>query len=152
MRLGKQTLTHSEGVLVECDPSIKAIITRINEQRNHEIIVEDIDDEHVLIKKDKHEELKFLLKEVRTPVAPPVRVVADSSFYRHSRTPSRKLKRARSPSNGYVQPIIWTGKFCGQNDQCPQGLKHHPAMTRMSLHLASTQLLSKPSATAHNLI
>lgn len=49
---------------MECDPSIKAIITRINEQRNHEIIVEDIDDEHVLIKKDKHEELKLLLKEV----------------------------------------------------------------------------------------
>lgn len=53
---------------MECDPSIKAIITRINEQHNHEIIVEDIDDEHVLIKKDKHEELKLLLKEVR-PVA-----------------------------------------------------------------------------------
>lgn len=56
--------THNPGVLVECDPSIKAIINRINEQRNHEIIVEDIDDEHVLIKKDKHEELKLLLKEV----------------------------------------------------------------------------------------
>lgn len=58
------SLTYSQGVLVECDPSIKAIITKINEQRNHEIIVEDIDDEHVLIKKDKHEELKLLLKEV----------------------------------------------------------------------------------------
>lgn len=56
-------------MLVECDPSIKAIIIRINEQRNHEIIVEDIDDEHVLIKKDKHEELKFLLKEVKLPVS-----------------------------------------------------------------------------------
>ena len=52
---------------MECDPSIKAIITRINEQQNHEIIVEDIDDEHVLIKKDKHEDLKVLLKEVRMP-------------------------------------------------------------------------------------
>ena len=52
-------------MLVECDPSIKAIISRINEERGHEIIVEDIDDEHLLIKKDKHEELKALLKEVR---------------------------------------------------------------------------------------
>ncbi|KAK5164880.1 TFIIH complex subunit tfb5 [Saxophila tyrrhenica] len=51
------------GVLVECDPSIKAIISRINEQHNHDIIIEDIDDEHVLIKKDKHEELKALLKD-----------------------------------------------------------------------------------------
>lgn len=59
-----RSLIYYEGVLVECDPSIKAIITRINEQRNHEIIVEDIDDEHVLIKKDKHDELKLLLKEV----------------------------------------------------------------------------------------
>lgn len=50
-------------MLVECDPSIKAIIIRINDQHKHDFIIEDIDDEHVLIKKDKHEELKLLLKE-----------------------------------------------------------------------------------------
>lgn len=53
------------GVLVECDPSIKAIIKQIDEQHMHAFIVEDIDDEHVLIKKDKHEDLKKLLKDVR---------------------------------------------------------------------------------------
>lgn len=57
-------LNYAEGVLVECDPSIKAIICRINEQHNHEIIIEEIDDEHILIKKDKHDDLKHLLKEV----------------------------------------------------------------------------------------
>jgi len=55
---------------VECDPSIKAIISRINDQHNHDIIIEDIDDEHVLIKKDKHEELKALLKDVRPRCVP----------------------------------------------------------------------------------
>jgi TFIIH basal transcription factor complex TTD-A subunit len=53
------------GVLVECDPSIKAIISRINEQHNHDFIIEDIDDEHVLVKGNRHEDLKRLLKEVR---------------------------------------------------------------------------------------
>ncbi|GAB7358834.1 hypothetical protein MBLNU230_g4057t1 [Neophaeotheca triangularis] len=51
------------GVLVECDPSIKAIIDKIDRQHNHEFIIEDIDDEHALIKSGKHEELKVLLKE-----------------------------------------------------------------------------------------
>ena len=52
-------------MLIECDPSIKAIILRIDGSHNNYFIIEDIDDEHVLIGKDKHEELKQLLKEVR---------------------------------------------------------------------------------------
>jgi TFIIH basal transcription factor complex TTD-A subunit len=53
---------------VECDPSIKAIINRINDQHSHDFIIEDIDEEHILIKTAKHEELKVLLKEVcRSP-------------------------------------------------------------------------------------
>lgn len=58
-----------EGVLVECDPSIKAIILKINNEQGHDIIIEDIDDEHVLIKTAKEDELKRLLKEVRLPRA-----------------------------------------------------------------------------------
>lgn len=50
---------------VECDASIKAIIMRIDEQHSHAFIIEDIDDEHVLVKKGKHDELKQLLKDVR---------------------------------------------------------------------------------------
>jgi TFIIH basal transcription factor complex TTD-A subunit len=58
-------VTYNPGVLVECDPSIKAIIMRINEQQGHDIVIDDIDDEHVLIKAGRHDDLKFLLKEVR---------------------------------------------------------------------------------------
>ena len=53
------------GVLVECDPSIKAIIVKIDAENGNSFIQEDIDDEHVLIKVSKHEELKIKLKEVR---------------------------------------------------------------------------------------
>jgi len=53
------------GVLVECDPSIKAILKKIDEDNNHEFIIEDLDDEHLLVKSDKHDHLKFMLKEVR---------------------------------------------------------------------------------------
>jgi uncharacterized protein YqfB (UPF0267 family) len=55
----------STGVLVECDPSIKAILIKIDTEHNHDFIVEDIDDEHVLVKNMKQDELKRLLKEVR---------------------------------------------------------------------------------------
>ena len=57
-------LTCSQGVLVECDPSIKAILVKIDEDHGHGFIIENIDDEHVLVKTHKHEELKQLLKEV----------------------------------------------------------------------------------------
>lgn len=57
--------TCTAGVLVECDPSIKAIILKINSEQGHDIIIEDIDDEHVLIKTAREDELKRLLKEVR---------------------------------------------------------------------------------------
>lgn len=61
-------------MLVECDASIKAIINRINDQHDHDFIIEDIDDEHVLIKSSKLDELKLLLKDVRCSSCP----------YRHS--------------------------------------------------------------------
>ena len=57
-------LTFLQGVLIECDPSIKAIIVKIDTEHHHDIIIEDIDDEHVLIKSNKHEDLKQLLKDV----------------------------------------------------------------------------------------
>ncbi|KAF4550423.1 General transcription and DNA repair factor IIH subunit tfb5-like protein [Elsinoe fawcettii] len=50
------------GVLVQCDASIKAIIVKIDSENNNDFIVEDIDDETVLIKSGKHEELKQRLK------------------------------------------------------------------------------------------
>jgi len=59
-----QILISLQGVLIECDPSIKAIIVKIDTEHHHDIIIEDIDDEHVLIKSNKHEDLKQLLKDV----------------------------------------------------------------------------------------
>jgi TFIIH basal transcription factor complex TTD-A subunit len=49
---------------VECDPSIKAIILKIDKEHGHSIIMEDIDDEHLLIKSNREEDLKQLLKDV----------------------------------------------------------------------------------------
>lgn len=52
------------GVLVECDPSIKAILVKIDTEHHHDFIIQEIDDEHLLIKSDKHEALKQLLRDV----------------------------------------------------------------------------------------
>lgn len=52
------------GILIQCDPSIKAILLKINKEHDQEFIIEDIDDETILIKDGKLEILQRLLKEV----------------------------------------------------------------------------------------
>ncbi|KAI9786362.1 MAG: TFIIH complex subunit tfb5 [Peltula sp. TS41687] len=47
----------SPGVLVECDPSIKAIILKIDSV-HHDFIVEDLDEQTLVIKESKLKELK----------------------------------------------------------------------------------------------
>lgn len=51
------------GILVQCDASIKAIISKIDEE-NHDIIVADLDDETLIVKDNKLAVLKERLAEV----------------------------------------------------------------------------------------
>ena len=51
------------GVLVECDPSIKAIILKIDQEK-HDYIVEDLDDQTLVIKESQLPRLKARLAEV----------------------------------------------------------------------------------------
>ncbi|KAL6712746.1 TFIIH complex subunit tfb5 [Lecanora helva] len=55
-------LTSKEGVLVECDPSIKAIILKIDQEK-HDYIVEDLDDQTLVIKETQLQRLKARLAE-----------------------------------------------------------------------------------------
>ncbi len=55
----------SSGVLIECDPSIKAIILKIDRDA-HDYIVEDLDDQTLVIKESQLQRLKVRLDEVRT--------------------------------------------------------------------------------------
>ncbi|CAL5867941.1 uncharacterized protein PFLUO_LOCUS2164 [Penicillium psychrofluorescens] len=49
------------GLLIECDPSIKAMILKYDEER-HDYIVEDLDDEnHLVIKESQLQNLKVRL-------------------------------------------------------------------------------------------
>ncbi|KAG9236410.1 RNA polymerase II transcription factor B subunit 5 [Amylocarpus encephaloides] len=50
------------GVLVKCDPSIKAIIMSIDSQE-HQFVVEELDDENLVIKENQLQELKRRLDE-----------------------------------------------------------------------------------------
>ncbi|RPB05475.1 hypothetical protein L873DRAFT_1797843 [Choiromyces venosus 120613-1] len=50
-----------KGVLIECDPSIKAIILKIDKDSGHGYIVEDLDDETLVVKEPKLAELKSRL-------------------------------------------------------------------------------------------
>lgn len=54
-------------MLVECDPSIKAIILKIDHDK-HDYIVEDLDDQHLVIKESQLPRLKERLEEVGFPV------------------------------------------------------------------------------------
>ena len=51
------------GVLVQCDPSIKAIILKIDQEK-HDYIVEDLDDQTLVIKETQLSNLKRRLDEV----------------------------------------------------------------------------------------
>lgn len=52
------------GLLIECDPSIKAMILKYDEER-HDYIVEDLDDEnHLVIKESQLQNLKVRLDQV----------------------------------------------------------------------------------------
>lgn len=51
------------GVLVECDPSIKSIIVKIDSEE-HAFIVEDLDDQTLVIKENMLAVLKMRLDEV----------------------------------------------------------------------------------------
>jgi len=49
------------GLLIECDPSIKALILKYDEE-HHDYIVEDLDDEnHLVIKESQLDNLKARL-------------------------------------------------------------------------------------------
>lgn len=47
---------------MECDPSIKSLIVKIDAESHHEYIVEDLDDETLLIQESKLVHLKALLE------------------------------------------------------------------------------------------
>ncbi|MCJ1237301.1 TFIIH complex subunit tfb5 [Varicellaria rhodocarpa] len=51
-----------KGVLVECDPSIKAIILKIDQDK-HDFIVEDLDDGTLVVKESQLAALKYRLEE-----------------------------------------------------------------------------------------
>ncbi|OOF94185.1 RNA polymerase II transcription factor B subunit 5 [Aspergillus sclerotiicarbonarius CBS 121057] len=60
------------GVLIECDPSVKAIILKYDQER-HDYIVEDLDDDrHLVIKESQLANLKArLTKELDDKVMQP---------------------------------------------------------------------------------
>lgn len=50
-------LTASKGVLVQCDPSIRALILQID-SKTPGIVLEELDDTHLLIKQDQVKNVK----------------------------------------------------------------------------------------------
>ena len=55
--------TNLPGVLIECDPSIKSIIVKIDSE-DHAFIVEELDDQHLVVKENMVAILKMKLDEV----------------------------------------------------------------------------------------
>jgi TFIIH basal transcription factor complex TTD-A subunit len=52
------------GTLVKCDASIKAMLVDIDSKNNNEYIIEELDEEHILVKDTKVNELKGRLNQV----------------------------------------------------------------------------------------
>lgn len=58
-----------KGMLIECDPSIKSLVVKID-QDYRDIVIEELDDTHLLIDPSK---LTFIKKELN-------RILADNSY------------------------------------------------------------------------
>lgn len=54
-----------KGTLVKCDASIKAMLVDIDSKNNNDFIIEDLDEEHLLVKETKVAALKARLNQVR---------------------------------------------------------------------------------------
>jgi TFIIH basal transcription factor complex TTD-A subunit len=52
------------GTLVKCDASIKAMLVDIDDKNNNDFIIEDLDEEHLLVKETKVATLKARLNQV----------------------------------------------------------------------------------------
>lgn len=58
------------GTLVKCDASIKAMLVDIDSKNNNEYIIEELDEEHILVKETRINELKARLNQVRSTNMP----------------------------------------------------------------------------------
>lgn len=62
-------VTDRTGTLVKCDPSIKALILNLDKEASNQYVIEDLgDEEHLLVKNDRIQELKRRVQEVRIAV------------------------------------------------------------------------------------
>src|SRR4051794_39917106 len=52
------------GILVKCDASIKAMLVDIDSKSGNEYIIEKLDEEHILVKETRINELKARLNQV----------------------------------------------------------------------------------------
>lgn len=55
--------TFVTGVLVQCDASIKSIIVSIDNENNHDYIIEVLDDQNIVVKETMVQVLKIKLEE-----------------------------------------------------------------------------------------
>jgi len=61
----QETFTYMifQGVLIECEPAIKSIIVHLD-SINHDFIIEDLDDHHLVVKENMVQILKQKLEDV----------------------------------------------------------------------------------------
>ncbi|KAF2260585.1 hypothetical protein CC78DRAFT_584719 [Lojkania enalia] len=50
------------GTLVKCDASVKAMLVDIDDKNGHEFIIDELDEEHIIVKETKVAELKQRLQ------------------------------------------------------------------------------------------
>ncbi|KAH3901858.1 probable RNA polymerase II transcription factor B subunit 5 [Saccharomycodes ludwigii] len=53
-----------KGTLIQCDPSVRALISQIDTNRDHDIILEELDDSHLLVNPESVEYIKSELDRI----------------------------------------------------------------------------------------
>lgn len=88
------------GVMIQCDPSIKAIIKQVDTEHNHEIIIEDLDDKTLIVKETLMHTLKDRLDQVCKAACDVTPRGLSNATRRYSKTRRRSTAavRTKSPS------------------------------------------------------
>ncbi|KAH7325929.1 transcription factor TFIIH complex subunit Tfb5-domain-containing protein [Stachybotrys elegans] len=85
------------GVLIECDPSIKSIIVKIDSD-NHDYIIEDLDEERVVVKENMVALLKAKLEDKLKENLPPRKNRAPNKPHAALETPTCFLSQLCPPA------------------------------------------------------
>ncbi|EGD87584.1 RNA polymerase II transcription factor B subunit 5 [Trichophyton rubrum D6] len=110
-----------KGVLIECDPSVKAIILKYDRLQNNEYIVEDLegDDRYLVVKESQLANLKIRL--AKAWISPQTVAANSTENLCNQKNPSQSNCYSSTAMRMiHSNPLLHPGRFLSNNVGSPQ--------------------------------